>query len=750
MFGSRRCLRRLRALFATALVLAATGGTGLRPEGGALAQEPPRAVRIHEIQGRGASSPLEGTTVVVTGVVTADFLEAGIPGFFLQDPVPDGDASTSDGLYAHVDRSDIDVDVGDLAVVVGPVVERFRLTTVSATSVTVAGSASVPEPTLLDPPREPVAASEHFEAHEGMRVRVGPSIVVGATNGFGEAYIVANDTNVRRVFRDDKEGRRMGVVGYGAWLALDHGDIVSETVGVLTYTYGNYKVALDAGALPTVTDGGRLPDRAPPAPPGVLSLATYNLENLFDAVDEAGKSDEVRTPERYACDLALRAGSIADDLALPDLVAVQEVENEDVLEALAAEPALADAAYGALLEEGPDNRGIDVGFLYRTGRLRPVELRQEQVFDTEESHVDCRRPNGTPGKCLYGRPPLVARFEIRATRQRLTAIVVHFKSMSGGQAETEPVREAMAVHVRGLVTMRREARPQEPVIVLGDINDFEDSFPLGILTGDGFLVNPFLRMEATEAYTYVYNGVSQILDYILLEPDVAWRHFGPVHANVDFAALPEESCRPSNVRASDHDPVLAWIAYEDLPPPDHRAWLPVALHGPLEVGGGGPLPRPVTPTRTSTETATPTPTPTPTRTPTRTPTATPVARTPEPGRPPRSPLRITALFFDGEGRNEPDEYVAFENVTGEAVELFGWQLVSVQGNQRHRFGLGNEIGPRATCRVYTNEDHPEHCGFNWASGVAIWNNGGDKAELRDPSGALVDWYCYGSYEGQCD
>ena len=47
-----------------------------------------------------------------------------------------------------------------------------------------------------------------------------------------------------------------------------------------------------------------------------------------------------------------------------------------------------------------------------------------------------------------------------------------------------------------------------------------------------------------------------------------------------------------------------------------------------------------------------------------------------------------------------------------------------------------------TCRVYTDEAHPEWCNFNYGSGTAIWNNSGDCAYLRDAQGNLVDSYCY--------
>jgi hypothetical protein len=48
--------------------------------------------------------------------------------------------------------------------------------------------------------------------------------------------------------------------------------------------------------------------------------------------------------------------------------------------------------------------------------------------------------------------------------------------------------------------------------------------------------------------------------------------------------------------------------------------------------------------------------------------------------------------------------------------------------------------PGQTCRVYTNEAHPEWCGLNYGSGSAIWNNGGDCGYLKDANSTLIDQY----------
>jgi len=53
-----------------------------------------------------------------------------------------------------------------------------------------------------------------------------------------------------------------------------------------------------------------------------------------------------------------------------------------------------------------------------------------------------------------------------------------------------------------------------------------------------------------------------------------------------------------------------------------------------------------------------------------------------------------------------------------------------------------QIPPNQFCRVYTNQNHPEWCGFNYGSGSAIWNNGGDMATLRDGNGMVIDTYSY--------
>lgn len=122
---------------------------------------------------------------------------------------------------------------------------------------------------------------------------------------------------------------------------------------------------------------------------------------------------------------------------------------------------------------------------------------------------------------------------------------------------------------------------------------------------------------------------------------------------------------------------------------------------------------------------TPTPTPTPTQ---------PVA--PRTGR-----VEITGIFYDGVvSAQEPDEYVVIQNKETFAVNLSSWTL---RDNANHVYTFPTfTIQPGQACRIYTNQSHPEYCGFNYASASAIWNNDGDCAYLRNYLGEQISQRCY--------
>jgi len=103
-------------------------------------------------------------------------------------------------------------------------------------------------------------------------------------------------------------------------------------------------------------------------------------------------------------------------------------------------------------------------------------------------------------------------------------------------------------------------------------------------------------------------------------------------------------------------------------------------------------------------------------------------------------VTITNIFYDGEGTNEPNEYVEIRNDDTGSIQLAGWSLRDA-ANHVYTFPPF-AMEPNQVCRIYTNEYHPEWCGFNYGSGTAIWNNTGDSAFLKDGFGTQIDQYTY--------
>lgn len=116
--------------------------------------------------------------------------------------------------------------------------------------------------------------------------------------------------------------------------------------------------------------------------------------------------------------------------------------------------------------------------------------------------------------------------------------------------------------------------------------------------------------------------------------------------------------------------------------------------------------------------------------------------TPQPPAPAPGAVKITYIYYDGQvSRVESDEYAVIKNTGGSVVNLSGYRLNA--GHPGQDFVFPNfELQHGQECRVYTNQHHPETCGFSFGSGQALWNNGGDCGYLYDNTGAEVSSYCY--------
>ncbi len=542
------------------------------------------AQSICQIQGDGFASPYVGEVVTIQGVVTADLDSSSKKGFFLQEENCDGDPATSDGVFIYLGAQGQFVDAGDRVEITGSVQEYFGLTEIVAdyNDISVLSSGNkLPEAVDLNPPLDNDSALAYFEAIEGMYARLDDSLVVGPTNKYDETFVVRSDLGIERVFRDDP-------LGTGEVICVDDrglfeitppsavGDRVMDLVGVVDYAFGLYRLQLVEAPthLPAATVA------TSPTPPASLafSFGTFNLENLFDRVDDPETEDSIPSQTRYERKLAKLALAIHQDLGEPTFLAIQEAENAAVLSQLVNQSPIT-SKYAVLLVEGPDKRGIDVGLLYQPGNVTILAYEQRQGCTTlvdglgPDGNRDVQEPANdltcdtdddgvNDGNRLFSRPPLVVELlvDLDGKAQNITVIINHWKSKSEdtpSQEYTLPRRLEQAHFVAALAQDFLNADPGAFLVVLGDFNDTTTSQPIQILESTG-LTNLLALTPKPQRYTYIYQGISQVLDHILVSPAMlAWGIMAnPVHINADYpyAAQDEDG---TTTRSSDHDPVLA-------------------------------------------------------------------------------------------------------------------------------------------------------------------------------------------------
>jgi endonuclease/exonuclease/phosphatase family metal-dependent hydrolase len=322
-------------------------------------------------------------------------------------------------------------------------------------------------------------------------------------------------------------------------------------------------------------------DAGPPS----VSIMTFNVQNLFDNVDDPGKDDKAYLPiaakqdpahiaacNRIAVDswrseclnldwndaaidhkLGVIAATIRQFPGGADIIAFQEVENARILDRLRTEH-LADLGYGKpILVEGSDTRGIDVAFLSRLPLVEPPTLHSLSLPDFPEREGDTRGV-------------LQADF-LLPDGEVLTGFSVHFPAPFHPAA----MREAAYEHLNGLRTGLPEGYL---AFAAGDFNttstEMREQRMLERFVEPGWIAAHTLCDDCRGTYFYGRDATWSFLDMILFSPQrskkTTWqiradsvRILNEYPAQVTTEGTPNRYRSAARTGVSDHWPLVMTI-----------------------------------------------------------------------------------------------------------------------------------------------------------------------------------------------
>lgn len=203
----------------------------------------------------------------------------------------------------------------------------------------------------------------------------------------------------------------------------------------------------------------------------IRTVAFYNVENLFDTIDDPDILDDDYTPEgrnQYTAsnyyhkieNIASVISSMGADIAKssPVILGLAEIENLKVLEDLVKSEQIINEEYQIIHYDSPDRRGIDVALIYKQAHFSPIhhEKIELRIWDEKGARIFTRDILWVSG---------IMDDEV------IHLIINHWPSRRGGRSRSEPKRMKAAYMVRHTISKIYQEYPDAKIIIMGDFND---------------------------------------------------------------------------------------------------------------------------------------------------------------------------------------------------------------------------------------------------------------------------------------
>ncbi|MFH6770891.1 endonuclease/exonuclease/phosphatase family protein [Gaetbulibacter aestuarii] len=258
----------------------------------------------------------------------------------------------------------------------------------------------------------------------------------------------------------------------------------------------------------------------------IRTVAFYNLENLFDTINNPNKLDEYspimemksNRSEAYWKKIHNMARVLSDigkdeSQDSPAIIGVSEVENKAVVQDLVNDSLLIEKNYGIIQYPSPDLRGIDVALLYQKRYFTP----------TSSKSYELKIYDNTSGKRQFTRDQLVVSGQLEG--EPVHFIVNHWPSRRGGEKLSGYKRLAAAKLTKRITDSLLTLDPYAKVVIMGDLNDdpTSNSLKKGLKSsrkrtrmGLGDIYNPFENFYHSGLGTTAFRDAWSLFDQLLM------------------------------------------------------------------------------------------------------------------------------------------------------------------------------------------------------------------------------------------
>ncbi len=198
----------------------------------------------------------------------------------------------------------------------------------------------------------------------------------------------------------------------------------------------------------------------------------YNLENLFDTINNNGVYDKEFSPEgarqwngtkywQKQHNMAYTIGQMevnGSPAVGPVIIGVSEIENITVLQDLVRQPEIKDRRYQIVHHDSPDRRGVDVGLLYNPRFFKVLNVTNQRINKYLPDYPEFRSRDQL---CVTG----------MLAGEKVSVIVNHWPSRLGGEEQSSYLREAAGRMARETMDSLLRDDPNQGIIFMGDLND---------------------------------------------------------------------------------------------------------------------------------------------------------------------------------------------------------------------------------------------------------------------------------------